>query len=482
MNKQLRTVVILLGAAILAFSCRTINFADETDENIIARGTEAWNGQSPETARFYWVNIKDAANQKKYVGYIDSYVNTAKETNALSAEPPQAEAAYLSAYRRLHTVYSGFPKTLKTPAAVSRKMSAMAAGRGRALLDTNNVSGAQTLLKSAEETYGATAEVSALLAEADVLLGATRTEAAANTQVERARANEDFDEKIAGYERAITAVANGEKAFGENTLKIGKENTPVFMTTATRLKNKRQAIQLEMERALRERQYSFKDRIGEEFARQPEGGTLGTMTLEQILAHQESIKANIDIAYAEMRAFSAKYPTVIDRAMLREVELQKQDLEARITQINTEIRTARDIASRGKTAIPIMIGLFNPVPGGTREDQKSRPARMRGSIRDANDYWWGMVSIPSGTMNDLVITMDDERPVRVFAENTRSGARAGQLPDLVNRGYKVGNSWPVLNAGNQLPSSMYFVEIQKGRKQDYSGEAVIYSSFISRMR
>ena len=56
------------------------------------------------------------------------------------------------------------------------------------------------------------------------------------------------------------------------------------------------------------------------------------------------------------------------------------------------------------------------------------------------------------------------------------------MKDLVNRSYKVGNSWPVLNAGNTLPTNKYFFEVQKGKTPDYEGEVVVYSSFIVRMR
>ncbi len=57
-----------------------------------------------------------------------------------------------------------------------------------------------------------------------------------------------------------------------------------------------------------------------------------------------------------------------------------------------------------------------------------------------------------------------------------------KMKDLVNRGYKVGNSWPVLNAGSQLTSDKYFFEIQKGKTDSYQGEVVVYSSFVVRMR
>jgi hypothetical protein len=129
-----------------------------------------------------------------------------------------------------------------------------------------------------------------------------------------------------------------------------------------------------------------------------------------------------------------------------------------------------------------MIGLFNPERGGKKGDKRSRPAHLRGTIKTNPHYWWGMVSIPKNKLNDLVITMKDNRPIRVFGENTKSGRRIKNLNDLVNRRYKTGNSWPVLNAGNQLPSAKYYIVVPKGTNPKYEGEAVIYSSFITRMR
>jgi hypothetical protein len=74
--------------------------------------------------------------------------------------------------------------------------------------------------------------------------------------------------------------------------------------------------------------------------------------------------------------------------------------------------------------------------------------------------------------------------VRVFAENTLFGSliEKRKMKDLVNRGFKIGNSWPVLNAGEQLATDKYFFEIQKGKTPSYEGEVVVYSSFVVRMR
>ena len=134
--------------------------------------------------------------------------------------------------------------------------------------------------------------------------------------------------------------------------------------------------------------------------------------------------------------------------------------------------------------MPVMIGLFNPEPGSAEEAKKSRPGVFRAAGVEGDEYWWGMVAIPRGTMNDLVITVSDSREVRVFGENTKSGRliKRQNMKDLVNRGYRVGSSWPVLNAGAQLPTDKYFFEIQQGKTPAYEGEVVVYDSFVVRMR
>jgi hypothetical protein len=253
---------------------------------------------------------------------------------------------------------------------------------------------------------------------------------------------------------------------------------------ASRLRKKRQDLAVEREKLLREQAYLYRERIGEEFARVPEKDKVGAMTLEELLSHQESVKASVEAAYDEMTRFAERYPQAADAEMMAEIEEQKKDLDAKIAQVNAEIRTAKEIASRGKVVMPIMIGLFNPQPGTTAEAKKSRPAIFQAKGARDNEYWWGMVSIPKLTMNDLVVTVNDSRTVRVFADNTKSGTliEKNKMKDLVNRGYKVGNSWPVLNAGQQLATDKYFFEIQKGKTPNYEGEVVVYSSFIMRMR
>jgi hypothetical protein len=482
MVNKIRCMVFAPLVMLALFSCKTLDFNGLSDDKIIEKGVVAWNEQEPDAARYYWTNIKEADIKKLYLGYLDSFNAATADTDAVLATPPASEEKYLAAYEKTHKTYSTLPESLELPEDVRSRMIVMATGRANALMNANKNTAALNLLRSADKTYGSSPEMALILVEDEILTSVRRTESAADGILAKARSNDDFNGKISDYERAITGVAKAETELTEKGIKAKLQDAPSVISLAGKLKKKKQDVKIEMERKLRERQYSFKDRIGEEFARVPEGETLGSMSLEEILAFQESTKANVEQAYAEMKEFNGMYPAVIDKEMMADVESQKLLLEKKIAQVSAEIRTAKDIASRGKTIMPIMIGLFNPVPGGKPEDQKSRPGVMRGTIKESPAYWWGMVSIPADTLNDLVITMNDERTVRVYAENTKSGSLIKGMNDLVNRGYKVGNSWPVLNAGSQLPSGKYFVELQKGKQQNYEGEAVIYSSFIMRMR
>jgi hypothetical protein len=323
-----------------------------------------------------------------------------------------------------------------------------------------------------------------MLAEIDVMLASRRREAQADSALEKARAIEAFDDGIAARDSAVAVYARAETSLAEDAGRAGVARAPGVASDASRLRKKRQDAAVERDGLLRDRAYAFRERIGEEFARVPEGKQVGSMSLEEVLAHQESVRAGVDAAYREMKDFAARYPRSVDEEFLADVEAQKKDLDARIVQINAEIRTAREIASRGRIVLPVMIGLFNPQPGSAEDARRSRPATFGGRGGARAEYWWGMVSIAPGAMNDLVVTVNDDRTVRVFGENTRSGSLVGRngIKDLVNKGYRVGNSWPVLNAGSQLAGDKYFFEVQPGRTPDYSGEVVVYSSFIMRMR
>lgn len=481
-----RWISAIAAAAALALSCATTpqKAGPSEDEKAIARGVKSWNAKGPEAARPQWSEIADAQAKAGYLGYIDKYAALDKDIEASGSIAIEDQAAYSATFDRVAKAWASFPADLKLPEAERTKAQDIAASRARALLDARKIQGGRETAQSALSAFGDSPELAALLKEAELLIASQKREAAADAVLGKARGQEDFDAKIDGYQAAMDAYDKAKASLADEAKAALAQDSSAVAAAASRLEKRRQDARIEMERRLRERQYSFKDRIGEDFARVPEGDKLGKMSLDEILAYQEEIKANVEKDYQEMKDFGRKYPAVIDAEMLKEVEEQKAALEKRIAQVQAEIRTAKDIASRGKTVLPVMIGLFNPQPGGKQGDQKSRPAAFRGKTAGGPDYWWGMAAIPKGTMNDLVIELSDGRTVRVFAENTKSGARIGEkgVKDLVNKNYKMGNMWPVLNAGSQLTSGNYYFEVQPGAKADYSGEAVIYSSFIARMR
>jgi hypothetical protein len=483
--RALRRAAIALVAASIALSCATApKSAAAPDEKLIAQGQGSWNSKGPESARQYWSLLQDAATKNIYVGYIDSYAAYLKGLDDEAATGMDDQPRFLAAFERSEKAYSSFPSELKLPEEAKTKAQRTAADRARALLDAKKPQSARELAQSALSAFGESTELAAIEKEAETLIASQKREAEADAVLSKARGRDDFYAKIDGYQEAIAAYSKADSSLAENAKDIGASDTKAVAAQSARLEKKAQDARIEMERKLRERQYSFKDRIGEEFARVPEGDKLGSMSLDEILAYQEGIKANVEKDYQEMKEFGQRFPSVIDKDMLKEVEAQRDALDQRIAQVQAEIRTAKDIASRGKTVMPVMIGLFNPVPGDKKGDQKSRPAAFRGTSRGGSDYWWGMAAIPKGTLNDLVVSVSGDRTVRVFAENTKSGTRIGEkgVKDIVNKGYKVGNMWPVLNAGNQLASGNYFFEIQEGKKADYEGEIVIYNSFIARVR
>jgi hypothetical protein len=483
------TAVVLI-AATMVFSCQTApqgatkNVQALPDDKLITRGRDAWNKKEPEAARESWNQIQDAATRAKYVGYIDAYAGLNNDLDAAAAAKIEEQAKFDAAYGRARKALDSFPPELKISPELRDKAAKTAADRVRALLDARRTSSARELAQSAVNDYGDVYQLPLMLKEADLLLTAQRSTGKADETLEKARSEEEFYTKIGLYESAAASYAKAESALLESAQREGVSETAAVSAESARIKKKRQDSRIEMERRLRERQYSFKDRIGEEFARVPEGDKVGTMTKEEMLAFESEKKANIEKEYQELKLFHERFPAVIDSAMLAEVDAQRKELETRIARVEAEIRTAKEIASRGKPVSPLLIGLFNPQPGTKGNDQKSRPAVFRGATRGGPEYWWGMEEIAKGAMNDLVVTVGDERTIRVFAENTKSGSLIGKngIKDLVNRSYKVGKSWPVLNAGAQLPSGLYFIEVQEGKQAAYQGEVVIYSSFIARQR
>ncbi len=486
MNRKIFAAAAAAVCMLIA-SCGT--FQDQgvkgtPDEKAIAKGVAAWNDKAPAAATPYWNTVKDRALRERYTGYVDGFDSGEKSLADAAASKRGDEARILSSYEKGRNVLAGLPKELTLPDDTRASGNALAEGRMRALIAAGKLSHARELGRGAVETFGGSDEITSMDAEIDAILGSRKREAEADAALQKARETVDFDEKVDAFDAARGAYARAETLLADEAGRAKVSKNYGVLREGSRLRKKRQDAAIEREKLLREKAYSFKDRIGEEFARVPEKDKIGNMSLEELLAHQQSVKANIETVYVEMTRFAARYPREIDPEIIKETEEQKNDLDAKIAQINAEILSAKEIASRGKVVMPVMIGLFNPQPGKTAEGKKSRPAVFQAKGAAKSEYWWGMVSIPKGEMNDIVVTVKDGRAVRVFTDNTRSGTliEKSKMKDMVNRGYKVGNSWPVLNAGGRLTTDKYFFEVGRGKIPDYEGDVVVYSSFIMRMR
>ena len=323
------------------------------------------------------------------------------------------EARALAAYEKAQSAFARLPEELALPDETRASGIAVAEGRMRALIAAKKLSRAQELGRAAVRTFGdskaiasMSAEIERMNAEGSVIEASRKREADADAMQGKVPEGADFDARIAGIDAASAAYTSAVSQLADDAAKAGVSKSQGVRQEAARLRKKRQDLQVEKDRLVREQAYLYKTRIGEEFARVPDRSKVGNMTLDELLEHQKSVKAGVEAAYEEMTAASPPAtPRRLDPGDDGEVEEQKKDLDAKIAQVDAEIRTAKEIASRGKIVMPVMIGLFNPQPGSTAEAKKSRPAVLQAKGVRGADYWWGMVSIPRGAMNDLVITV-----------------------------------------------------------------------------
>lgn len=470
--------------AVIFVSCVSTPDQGSADQRAIMEGVKAWNSRDPEAAATYWNMIRDEKVQKQYLNYIDLYKAGAEVLESTDSIKASNEAKLLAACNKALDKFTALDSALTLPRDICDKGASLSAKRIDGLVASGKTGAAKKMYDSAVKVYGTSDELENAKKEIDVVSIVNARQASLQDLTEKARTADSFDAKIAAYDSALETYTKAEKEIDSAVASSGVGKTAGVSVSVRNFKKARQDISIERASTIRERAYAYKTQIDEEFARTPNTkGESGKVSLE-ILAHYQSVQKNIEATYQELLGFAGKYPNDIGQDILDDINAQKKELEAKIAQVNSEIRTAQEIASRGKVVFPLMIGLFNPDPRSTAESKKSRPAKFSAKNVKGDEYWWGMVSIPRGTLNDLVITLKDNRTVRVFAENTKSGKliEKNNMKDLVNRSAKVGNSWPVLNAGSQLTTNKYFFEIQKGKTPDYEGEVVVYSSFIVRMR
>lgn len=479
------SAVVLAAVTLLLASCASSKLSD-TDPNVKA-GVSAWNFRGPEAATAYWSDIEDSAKKKKWLNYVTLYNAGVEALDSTESIKASNEPKLLAACNTALNKFGALDPALKIPASDRDRGADLCAARIDKLLAAERVSEAKKMYKSASEIFGLNSDLTDAGKEVAVADALYTKKANLLNQAKKAGEKENFDEKIAAYDAVIAKYPAVE---AEATALV--EESPVAETAGVvasikAFKKVRQDIVIQRSAAFREEAYSYKDRMGEEFARQPEEGTgtgkNGAFTVYDIKKHYESIGQNMDAIYAELEEFQSKYRKDVSKDVLVDAKAQKDDLNAKIAQINKEIAVKEEIESRGKTVMPLMIGLFNSEKSAGA-NQKSRPAKFSATNQTKDEYWWGMVSIPAGKMNDLVITLKDNRTVRVFAQNTKSGKliEKNNMKDLVSRANKVGNSWPVLNAGAQLSGTNYYFEVQKGKTDSYSGEVVVYDSFVVRSR
>lgn len=494
MNKS-KTWLLLAAIALLAAlglnSCMTVQLSNMKDDELVAAGVEQWNTKGPEEARPYWANIKDEALKTRYLGYIEEKAGIEAAAEALLALP--ADDGFVVSFEAFAIRFNAFPKSLTISDAFKPGLRPQTVEVVKARVRAGRIDEARSFAESANAFLGASDVYDPFLKESESLANIQAQEKDAEKLLSKARSTADFDDKIRAYETAIAAYGKVDSAAIDEIKLAGlPEDAPLAVFQGT-IRKKRSAATVEMEKALRQRQASFNERIGEIFARTPEGDQLGNMTPEDLLKFHEKIRTDINDAYTELTAFAAKYPKVIDKGMIAEVESEKTNLDTRITQITDEIRRIKEEAqrnrliaeeyeSRGKVALPLMIGLFNPQPGSAAESKKSRPAKMKGTVNGEADYWWGMISIDAGSKDDLVVTMGDGKEIQVYADNPKKGAVPDRMKNVVSMKDKVGKSWPVINAAKHLVNNRYYLQIKKNGTAAYTGEVVIYKSFIARMR
>lgn len=481
----MKKIGIVLAAALAVLLAGCASTGGSPDDQAIAKGVHAWNSKGPASAEAYWKEIQDGATQKKYLGYIPAYNNGVKALEDSDAVNAKQEAKLLSLCNTALKNFKSLDEQLQLPGDVCDKGATLSAGRINKLLEAGKVTDAAKMHADAVKIYGSNADLDKAGKEVEVVKVISSKKSALASQAEKAAALEDFDQKIKAFDAVIAAYPAAEKEVNATVAGAGVEGESGVIANVKAFKNSKQNIVVKREEAIREKAYEYKDRIGEEFARQPAAGSNkdGSLTPYEIRDHYNSVKANIDVIYNELIAFSDQHKGVFPQSVLDDVKAQLDDLIAKIAQINAEIARKEQVERRGKTVMPLMIGLFNPQPGSTAESKKSRPAKFSATNQKKDEYWWGMVSIPKGKMNDLVITMKDNRTVRVFADDTGvKGVNKKELKNIVSMQNKVGNSWPVMNVGSQLKGSNYYFEVQPGKTPNYSGEVVVYSSFITRSR
>ena len=435
MTKHALPLVLCAAASsFVALSCLTPKAVLKTEDEIVSAGASLFAKGDIAEAETAWAEIPDAERRSLYISFAEAYsrfdASVAAAEKALSNAEPLAAVV---AAKGLGT----FPAAPAGLAAVDPRDS-----RGR-LARVGDEAGNDLIALAA----GAERAADAQLASARSGKAKEGAETAGKAAAGFAAAGELFS----GASAWIPEAAEGE-------LRVG--------TKAKSAEELRKAL-------LKSTLLSFPDRMGEVFSRST--SSAGKLGDKELLSFNAETAAMISGGLSDFERIVSEYPDLLDSAAIDRLRDSARGLSARFARIEAVVKAVKD---RGKPVMPIIIGIFNPEPD---DPQRSRPASFSGSAAGGSEWWWGIADIPKGLAQDLVVTMSDQRPVRIYSAGVGPGGKK-PASDLVNPLFKVGNSWPVLNAGARLENGVFHIEVGPGRADGYSGEAVVYKSFMMRTR
>jgi hypothetical protein len=422
----------LVVASTLIYSCAVL--PDRSSASIVEEGSRLFSEGRVLEAEASWARLLDPAMREEYRSFAAAYAAfdeaVAAAEKALASGDPAAAIAAASAAGSLPAA----------PAAVGTPDPRDAAAR---LSRVSAKAGAALALRAAKVE----SEADERLAKAQSGAMPDRVEAAS--------------EALGGFTEAARLYRDA------------KVWVPQAEADAKRASTKASGAEELQRTLLRESLLSFPDRMGAVFARSPEDPK--KLDDKALLAFNAETASLIQGGIEEFDRIVSENPGLIDQATAERLRLSASSLSPRFARMEGAIKSTKN---RGRPVMPLIVGIFNPQPG---DPQRSRPGNFGGGRVSGSDWWWGIADIPKGLAQDLVVTMSDSRPVRVYAAGKGSGG-GKTASDLVNPLFKVGNSWPVLNAGERLENGVFHIEVGPGSVSGYSGEAVVYKSFVTRTR
>jgi hypothetical protein len=433
MAKRSPPIVLALAASLAcALSCVSSSHASE--EESIRSGAALFSENRIAEAEKAWSGIPDPVKREAYLSFARAYEELDATVSEAEKDLAQARAEEAVSAVKLSPALPPVPAGVGSPdpRSLRARMEKLGEGAGKILA-----------VEAVEQEKAADKSL-ASARSAKVKEGATRAAEAAG-----------------GYSTAHRLYL------------AASDWVPATAEGAARTETKAQDAENLHKSLLKESLLSFPNRMGEVFARAPSPSA--RIDDKTLLAFAAETASMISGGISDFETTVAKYPELLDQATIDRLRASAKGLSARFARIESAIKAVKN---RGKPVMPIIIGIFNPEPD---DPQRSRPASFAGSSAAGPEWWWGIADIPKGVAQDLVVTMSDARPVRIYAAGLGPDGRK-PTSDLVNPFFKVGNSWPVLNAGERLNDGVFHIEIGPGRNEQYSGVAVVYKSFMMRTR